>query len=104
MSMIKPSIEELLPKADNKYVLVVMAAKRARHLVANGQSGGEEWVQEKPVSRALREIAEDLISYAPATDDFIPETLEEQVEVLDDFDEVAEEPVQDMEDGSEPNE
>ncbi len=103
MSMIKPSMEELMPKADNKYVLVVMAAKRARHLVATGQASNEDWVQEKPVSRALREVAEDLISYAPAASEDVPDAAYEQVEVLDEFEEAADETTQDMEEGTEPN-
>lgn len=103
MSMIKPSIEELMPKADNKYVLVVMAAKRARHLVATGEADSDEWVQEKPVSRALREVAEDLVSYAPAPDEELPDTEEEVIEVIDGFDEGTDEIPQDPEDINEPN-
>jgi DNA-directed RNA polymerase subunit omega len=103
MSMIKPSIEELMPKAENKYTLVVMASKRARNLVRNPQNDNDDWIQEKPVSKAFREIAEDLISYAPAPDESIPEIVDEQVELLEDFEEGAEEGQPDMEDGAEPN-
>ena len=103
MSMIKPSIEELMPKAENKYTLVVMAAKRARNLVKYPGAENEDWIHEKPVSRAFREIAEDLISYTPAPEDFIPEIPDELVEVIDEFDEASEEASSDMEDGTEAN-
>lgn len=76
MSMIKPSIEELMPKAENKYTLVVMASKRARNLVKSPDAGSDDWIQEKPVSRAFREIAEDLISYSPAAEELILEVPE----------------------------
>ena len=103
MSMIKPSIEELMPKAENKYTLVVMASKRARNLVKNPDAPNDDWIQEKPVSRAFREIAADLISYAPAAEELIPDITDEQVELLEEFEEGSEEGATDMEDGAEPN-
>jgi DNA-directed RNA polymerase subunit omega len=35
--LIKPSLEKLLPKVDNRYTLAIMIAKRARQLVDGGQ-------------------------------------------------------------------
>ena len=52
MSMVDPSIDYLAEKVDSKYTLVILAAKRARELTA-----------EKEVSVALREIADDKITY-----------------------------------------
>ncbi|MGE5552686.1 MAG: DNA-directed RNA polymerase subunit omega [Betaproteobacteria bacterium] len=58
--MMEPSLDVLMKKVDSKYALVVMAAKRARQLMA-----GEEKIvpgdSEKPVSIALREIAQDYV-------------------------------------------
>ncbi|MEO6957669.1 MAG: DNA-directed RNA polymerase subunit omega [Antricoccus sp.] len=69
-----PPIDELLTHASSKYALVIYAAKRARQINAYyGQlsEGLLEHVgplvdtqpQEKPLSIALREINEGLLSY-----------------------------------------
>ncbi|HEV2373755.1 MAG TPA: DNA-directed RNA polymerase subunit omega [Streptosporangiaceae bacterium] len=68
-----PPIDELLDVVDSKYRLVIMAAKRARQINAYYAQLGEgllEYVgplvearvQEKPLSIALREIREGLLS------------------------------------------
>ncbi len=75
--MIRPSLEELIPMADSRYTLVVMAAKRARTIMNVQQKRGGN-LAEKPVTRALREIADGQIDfYRPA-----PGEIEETV---DDF-------------------
>ena len=69
-----PPIDELLDKTDSKYSLVIYAAKRARQINAYYSQLGEgllEYVgplvetevQEKPLSIALREINEGLLSH-----------------------------------------
>lgn len=71
-----PSIDELLTKADSKYALVIYSAKRARQINAyysQLQDGLLEYVgplveaqpHEKPLSIALREINEDLLTSTP---------------------------------------
>ncbi|MEW5762183.1 MAG: DNA-directed RNA polymerase subunit omega [Bacillota bacterium] len=55
-----PSLDELLDKADSRYALVVMAARRARMLTDKGNLGVIQR-SEKPVSTALREIAQGKI-------------------------------------------
>ena len=71
--IINPPIDELLDVVDSKYRLVIMAAKRARQINAYYAQLGEgllEYVgplvetrvQEKPLSIALREIREGLLS------------------------------------------
>jgi DNA-directed RNA polymerase subunit omega len=76
-SLIRPSLEELIPMADSRYTLVVMAAKRARTIMNVQQKRGGN-LAEKPVTRALREIADGQIDfYRPA-----PGEIEETV---DDF-------------------
>lgn len=58
MSMVDPSIDYLAEKVDSKYTLVILAAKRARELTKP-----ELNVSEKEVSTALKEIADDTITY-----------------------------------------
>jgi DNA-directed RNA polymerase subunit omega len=68
-----PPIDELLEAADSKYALVSDAAKRARQINAYYSQLGEglleyvgplveTHVQEKPLSVALREINEGLLT------------------------------------------
>ncbi|SHJ61418.1 DNA-directed RNA polymerase subunit omega [Anaerobranca californiensis DSM 14826] len=59
--MIYPSIDELLKKVDSKYSLVVIAAKRARELLAD--ENYSESKNRKSISVALQEIMEDKIVY-----------------------------------------
>ncbi|UER54195.1 DNA-directed RNA polymerase subunit omega [Kineosporiaceae bacterium SCSIO 59966] len=72
-----PPIDDLLEKSDSKYALVLYAAKRARQINAYYSQLGEgllEYVgplvethaQEKPLSVALREINEGLLTVEPA--------------------------------------
>jgi len=69
-----PPIDELLERTTSKYALVIYAAKRARQINAYYSQLGEgllEYVgplvetsaQEKPLSIALREINEDLLTH-----------------------------------------
>ena len=71
-----PPIDELLEAADSKYALVLYAAKRARQINAYYSQLGEglleyvgplveTHVQEKPLSVALREINEGLLTIEP---------------------------------------
>ena len=68
-----PPIDDLLEAADSKYALVIFAAKRARQINAYYSQLGEglleyvgplveTHVQEKPLSIALREINDDLLT------------------------------------------
>ncbi len=71
-----PSIDDLLTRTDSKYQLVLYGAKRARQINAYYSQLGEglleyvgplvdTHVQEKPLSIALREISEDLLTCEP---------------------------------------
>lgn len=68
-----PPIDDLLTKTDSKYQLVLYGAKRARQINAYYSQLGEglleyvgplvdTHVQEKPLSIALREIADDKLT------------------------------------------
>ena len=71
-----PPIDDLLEKSDSKYALVIFAAKRARQINAYYSQLGEglleyvgplveTHVQEKPLSVALREINDGLLTAEP---------------------------------------
>lgn len=60
--MIQPSIDVLVTKVDSKYSLVVASAKRARALV-EGAPVLVETESNKPVTKALFEIAAGKITY-----------------------------------------
>jgi DNA-directed RNA polymerase subunit omega len=86
-----PPIDELLTKTDSKYRLVLYAAQRARQINAYYSQLGEglleyvgplvdTHVQEKPLSIALREINEDLLTaeeYDPEAEPAIQTELRE---------------------------
>ena len=61
--MLYPSINELRKKADSKYTLVILAAKRARDIIDGKPLLDEDGDVEKPVSAAANEIAEDYITF-----------------------------------------
>lgn len=60
--LLYPSINVLQEKADSKYTLVSLTAKRARDLI-DGKPALTDDPCERPVSQAAREISEDLITY-----------------------------------------
>ena len=57
-----PSLEKSLEKVSNRYLLVVLAAKRARQL-NRGAAPQLETRQKKPTSIALEEIADAKVGY-----------------------------------------
>ena len=75
--MLYPSINEIRKKADSRYTVVVMAAKRSRDII-DGKPILTDCEINKPVSIAAREIAEDLITYSRETEEAeeIGETVE----------------------------
>ncbi len=60
--MLYPSINEIRKKADSRYTIVNLAAKRARDII-DGKPILTECEINRPVSIAAHEIAEDLITY-----------------------------------------
>jgi DNA-directed RNA polymerase subunit omega len=63
-----PSLEKSLDKVPNRYLLVVLAAKRARQL-NRGAQPLLETKQKKPTSIALEEIADARIAYRVKEED-----------------------------------
>jgi DNA-directed RNA polymerase subunit omega len=79
--MIDPKIETLLEKADSKYTLVILAAKRSRQINAYFSQLGEGMAEFTPpqvpldperapkaLSIALTEISEGVVSYERTAD------------------------------------
>ena len=72
-SIIDPKIEELLAHSENKFTLVIEAAKRARQIINFQKRLGEglggvapmrlDDISKKPLSVAFEEIAEGKIEY-----------------------------------------
>ena len=58
--MVKPSVQNLLKKVDNRYRLVVVASKRARQL-ADGDLTMTKVDEKKPVTLAANEISEGTV-------------------------------------------
>ena len=72
--MLYPSVNEIRKKADSRYTLVILAAKRARDII-DGKPILADCEIDRPVSIASHEIAEDLITYSRAEN--IVEEIEE---------------------------
>ena len=71
MSIVDPSVLELLNHADSRYTLVVEASKRAREIVS-GSTPAINAEGMKPLKAAVEEINRGLLSYES------PEENEEQ--------------------------
>ena len=54
--IVKPTVNELLEKADNRYELVIATARRARQIAA-GAEAKTDVKEESPVTLAANEIA-----------------------------------------------
>lgn len=59
--MARITVEDCLNKLDNRFNLVLLAARRARQL-ANGHEPRVPWENDKPTVVALREIAADTLN------------------------------------------
>lgn len=70
--MARLTVEDCLPNVDNRFHLVLVAAKRARQ-IAMGADALVPVENDKPTVLALREISEGLVG---------PEILEEKTEEL----------------------
>lgn len=55
--MLYPPIADLLENVDGRYLLVNVVARRARQIAEEANEFGEE-LEEKPVTLAIREVAE----------------------------------------------
>ena len=63
--MLAPSMKDLLTHIDNRYMLVNIAAKRARDIAINAEEK-EISLSEKPVTLALNDIIDGQVEVIPA--------------------------------------
>jgi len=87
--MARITVEDCLDNVDNRFQLVLVAARRARQL-ALGAEPLVPWENDKPTIVALREIAEQKIDPV-ALMQGRRETLPKEPEATDDTDEISEE-------------
>ena len=62
--MLKPSMQELMKRVGNRYLLVNLAAQRARDIADQAEETGEQ-LPDKAVKLALDEIAAGTVVYRP---------------------------------------
>lgn len=85
--MLKPAMNELLSNVDNRYLLVNLAAQRARDISEEALESGEK-LNDKAVKLALDEIAAGMIHYCPGPKPEPEKELMDLVEAIElDFDE-----------------
>ena len=80
--MLNPSMQDLMKRVNNRYLLVNLAAQRARDIALEAMDAGEK-IPEKPVKLALDEIASGKIVYregpkpepAPVLDEVLASTV-----------------------------
>ncbi len=77
--MARLTVEDCLDHVENRFQLVLVAAKRARQL-ANGQEPALPWENDKPTVMALREIEEGYVTSAILDEEPVEhiEEIEEQ--------------------------
>ena len=78
--MARVTVEDCLENVDNRFQLVMVAAKRARQLATGGKEPKVEWENDKPTVVALREIGDGTISSGDLKEDLI-HSLQKYVEV-----------------------
>lgn len=75
MNILDPSLDQLMTKVDSKYALVVAAARRGRQITER-RDRVVEASPGKPVTQALKEIADGsvrVVEAPPARENYMPE-------------------------------
>ncbi len=75
-SMLDPTINELKAKMSNRYLLVNVAAQRAREIAMHAEET-EEPLENKPVTIALHEIADGELTVEADENTELPEGIED---------------------------
>ena len=60
--MARVTVEDCLNHVNNRFDLVLLASKRARHLIRSGEEPHLQWDNDKPTVMALREIADGFVT------------------------------------------
>ena len=84
--MARVTVEECLDKVDNRFELVLVAAKRAHQLNSGGFRSTLDVGKDKPTVVALREIEAGLIDASILTEEY---AMEEELNAQDKLSEVA---------------
>lgn len=63
--MLQPSMNKLLAQIPNRYLIVNVAAQRAREIQQEAENNEDIILTDKPVTLALREIAEGKLRIIP---------------------------------------
>ncbi|MBM4357906.1 MAG: DNA-directed RNA polymerase subunit omega [Deltaproteobacteria bacterium] len=74
--MARVTVEDCLEREENRFALVVMAARRARSLMKNQRALVH--CRNKPVVTALREIAAGRVHFDRKSSDVVAEWIEQQ--------------------------
>lgn len=77
--MARITVEDCLDHVENRFKLVILAAKRARQLARGGLALVEN-ENDKPTVLALREIADGHVEFPAETDDYIEQQDSETVQ------------------------
>lgn len=84
--IVKPTVSELLKKANNRYELVIATARRARQIAA-GDKPLTDVKEDSPVTLAANEIAEGKVKIIEDNDNSDDEENEEGIEILENVNE-----------------
>ena len=60
--MARVTVEDCLDKISSRFELIILASKRARHLMTSGEEPRVDWDNDKATVVALREIADGKIT------------------------------------------
>lgn len=74
--MARVTVEDCLDNVDNRFQLVLVAAKRARQITM-GKEPLVEWENDKPTVVALREISKGLIGRSILQEEKVEEPMDE---------------------------
>ena len=75
--MARVTVEDCLDNLENRFELILVAAKRARQLATGGKEPALAWENDKPTVMALREIAAGHV-----TRDILTAKPEEEADLL----------------------
>ncbi|MCC1497451.1 DNA-directed RNA polymerase subunit omega [Alcanivorax sp. 1008] len=78
--MARVTVEDCLENMENRFELVLVAARRARQLQTGGKEPRVAWENDKPSVVALREIADGLV-----TRDFVDNDSEARRDAIDEL-------------------
>jgi len=67
--MARVTVEDCLEHVENRFELVMVAAKRARNIAVHGEQPLVEWENDKPTVVALREVSEGLVGPSILSED-----------------------------------